>query len=103
MKDDSTEDANQPVAGYALWEFNEILVLSGGCVFLSIICGQMLYYLYSGEWYPFSLIDLMAVFDKKNEWYSNPATWVGVHSILDGTPAGLGIMFLSWCLTPFLD
>lgn len=54
---------------------------------------QVLGYLRSGEWVPFSVLDAMALFSD-SPWLRSPDDWIGFHRMLDAIHGGLFLMLV---------
>lgn len=49
---------------------------------------QIIGYLRSGEWVPFSGLDAMALFSDSS-WLRSPEDWLGIHRMMDAIHGGL--------------
>lgn len=68
-------------------ETNFRIIAATFFLFAAIIVGlQILGYLTSGHWIPFSVIELARLFSD-NEWLLTPVTWIVVHKTFSAIPA----------------
>lgn len=66
---------------------------------------QVLRFLRSGEWVPFSGLDAMALFSDST-WLRSPDDWLGIHRMMDAIHGGLFLMvvfgLIGWVLVAAL-
>jgi hypothetical protein len=66
---------------------------------------QILRFLRSGEWVPFSGLDAMALFSD-SAWLRSPDGWLGIHRMMDAIHGGLFLMavfgVIGWVLVAAL-
>ncbi len=78
-----------------------VLYLAGILVGVAILAIQIYFWLKTGEWSSFSILDVFLYFGFIEErWYFTPDNWNGLHSVMDWLHGSIAIVF-AWSLLIF--